>query len=314
MKTHQNKKNEIEAIWKCCFPNETDGFIRLWFDRVYKDEQTLIINENGRIISSLQIIPYEMNYFGERISVAYVCGVSTLPEARGKGWMTQLMQKALKFMNDRGFAITALIPSSETLFTYYQRFGYQTVFYYSVETHYFRDNAQLSTQYQVTTSDRITETVVYPYYNRKQIEQPCAVTHTVYDLETIRLDCSVDNGNCWIAHIGEHPAGIAFAVPRANETVFFKEIRSDNNAVKDILIQTILGYYNARCAHVRTPSVPESSVPYGMVRILDEKRMRDIYHLHMQLVGSKMYTDVEINTQTLLNHIRQAGHMNLMLD
>ena len=51
-----------------------------------------------------------------------------------------------------------------------------------------------------------------------------------------------------------------------------------------------------------------------MVRILDEKRMRDIYHLHMQLVGSKMYTDVEINTQTLLNHIRQAGHMNLMLD
>lgn len=61
------------------------GIYQLYFDRVYKDENAMTIEKDGKIVSALQIVPYTMTYLGTEISVAYISGVCTAPEERGQG-------------------------------------------------------------------------------------------------------------------------------------------------------------------------------------------------------------------------------------
>ena len=107
-------KQQIIDLWRLSF-NDTEEFIRLYFDRVYKEENTLVIEKDGQVVSALQMLPYTMTYYGTEISVAYISGACTLPSMRGKGLMKQLMQKAFDEMKYRSVAVAALIPADPWL-------------------------------------------------------------------------------------------------------------------------------------------------------------------------------------------------------
>ncbi|MFR8355938.1 MAG: GNAT family N-acetyltransferase [Parabacteroides sp.] len=49
-----------------------------------KEENTLVIEKDGQVVSALQMLPYTMTYYGTEISVAYISGACTLPSMRGK--------------------------------------------------------------------------------------------------------------------------------------------------------------------------------------------------------------------------------------
>jgi GNAT superfamily N-acetyltransferase len=309
-------KQQIIDLWKTSF-GDSDAFVKLWFDRIYKSEQTLVIEKRGRIVSALQIIPREMIYFGERIPAAYVCGVCTLPAERGKGCMTQLMHEAQRVMLERRFALATLVPSDEWLFGYYGRFGYATAFDLSVETHRPGSQTSPAATCRIAPSGPVTENdAVHRLYDLVQSARSCAVLHRANDLELARLDCLTDGGDCWVAHIDGLPAGIAFTVPDADGTVFIKEITCDDPSSRNALIRFVMEYYRAHTARVRIPPEPASSVPYGMARVLDAERMYDIYLRHNPppAVGNPLHAHIAACTQTLLAYDRRAGYMNLMLD
>lgn len=127
-------KQQIIDLWRLSF-NDTEEFIRLYFDRVYKEENTLVIEKDGQVVSALQMLPYTMTYYGTEISVAYISGACTLPSMRGKGLMKQLMQKAFDEMKYRSVAVAALIPADPWLFDYYRELGYTETFDYSEDTY-----------------------------------------------------------------------------------------------------------------------------------------------------------------------------------
>ena len=108
-----DKKQQIVNLWRTCF-GDSEAFISLYFDRVYKDENAMTIEKDGKIVSALQIVPYTMTYLGTEISVAYISGVCTAPEERGQGLMRQLLQETFEEMERREVAISALIPSTIT--------------------------------------------------------------------------------------------------------------------------------------------------------------------------------------------------------
>ena len=79
-----DKKQQIVNLWRTCF-GDSEAFISLYFDRVYKDENAMTIEKDGKIVSALQIVPHTMTYLGTEISVGYISGACTTPEERGKG-------------------------------------------------------------------------------------------------------------------------------------------------------------------------------------------------------------------------------------
>ena len=117
-----DKKQQIVNLWRTCF-GDSEAFISLYFDRVYKDENAMTIEKDGKIVSALQIVPYTMTYLGTEISVGYISGACTTPEERGQGLMRQLLQETFEEMERREIAISALIPADPWLFDYYREQG-----------------------------------------------------------------------------------------------------------------------------------------------------------------------------------------------
>ena len=48
-------------LWRRCF-EDTDEFIRFYFERKYSDANSLIYEKNGKALSALQMLPYPMRW------------------------------------------------------------------------------------------------------------------------------------------------------------------------------------------------------------------------------------------------------------
>ncbi|MDR3269320.1 MAG: GNAT family N-acetyltransferase [Tannerella sp.] len=264
-------KQQVIDLWKTSF-EDTDDFIRLYFERVYREEHTLTLRENGRMISALQMLPYEITYRGATVPAAYICGVCTLPSERGKGRMNRLMLQAMDVMRDRNYALTVLIPASDRLFDYYERFGYTKAFDYSLETHHLSAMPPAPSSCRVMPHRDVPPDTLYAYFDRKQRERVCAVLHTAYDWDTILLDCLADGGDVWVALRRDgQPEGLALAVPTGKDTVYIKEILYEQADIKDTLIRHILTHFHRQTAQVRIPPTLSGARSCGMAHSLDRQ-------------------------------------------
>lgn len=113
--------NQIKYIWKYCF-NDSDSFMNYYFEDKYKKENTLVVEEDNKLVSSLQLNQYNIVLNNKVYAVSYVVGVSTLPEGRGMGYMKILMKRALEDMYERGQLVSILMPIDYRLYRYY---GYE---------------------------------------------------------------------------------------------------------------------------------------------------------------------------------------------
>jgi predicted acetyltransferase len=291
-------KPEIVALWQDVF-QDSDEFAGLFFSRVYKPENTLVIKKDNSIIAALQMIPYEINTINGILSSAYVCGVCTHPSERGKGVMKTLMTEAMEVMRQRGYSVSTLIPAEPWLFDFYKKFGYSYPVDYGVETSYSgKQSVQaINADHSVIretgsqpdyTFIECTTDKYFPYFDRKQHERPCAVIHKADDFETVIRDLAYDGGNAWAVLRENNPVGIAFAKPEPEGKIIIKEMLYDSTPVKEALIRYLHRRYNARTVEIRTPlSAEENANPprqsYGLACILDN-RIADISGLYMTLM------------------------------
>ncbi len=119
-------KEHIKEIWHYCF-GDKDPFLSWYFDVKYKENNTLIVYEDEKPVSSLQILPYKLYFQGQEIDISYIVGVDTLPEARGKGYVKGLLKESIKVMNDRGHIISILLPFK---YEFYTKYGWETCYYH----------------------------------------------------------------------------------------------------------------------------------------------------------------------------------------
>lgn len=118
---HKDDLQEIKNMWEYCF-GDTEMFMNYYFDNKYKCENTLVVEDNNRIISSLQLNQYKIKINNNIYDASYVVGVSTLPEARGVGAMKDLMIATLNQLYNKKQVVSILMPIDYRL---YRKFGYE---------------------------------------------------------------------------------------------------------------------------------------------------------------------------------------------
>ncbi|HFL3587397.1 TPA: enhanced intracellular survival protein Eis [Clostridioides difficile] len=124
MEIRYAKEEEIEnikEIWSYCF-NDTESFMKYYFNDKYKSENTVVALDEGKIISSLQLNQYKLLLNSKVYNTSYVVGVSTLPEGRGAGYMNKVMKFTLNELYKKGQLVSILMPIDYRL---YRRFGYE---------------------------------------------------------------------------------------------------------------------------------------------------------------------------------------------
>lgn len=113
--------DDVKEIWSYCF-GDTEKFMDYYFSKRYFKEHNVVVEQDGNIISSLQLGQYTINLNSNNYDTSYVVGVSTLPEARGKGFMRSMMNFTLEELYKRGEKVSILMPIDYRI---YRRYGYE---------------------------------------------------------------------------------------------------------------------------------------------------------------------------------------------
>ncbi|MEA5003446.1 MAG: GNAT family N-acetyltransferase, partial [Christensenella sp.] len=125
-----SREQEAKRIWNVCF-DDTDTFITQYFESFVQYEKTLGYYENDKILADLFMLPFCGKLQGKRYDADFLAGCATLPEARKRGLMRELVRAAMLDMRKRGQAVTYLHPF---LHSFYRQFGYETIAYIRRET------------------------------------------------------------------------------------------------------------------------------------------------------------------------------------
>ncbi|MDR2891688.1 MAG: GNAT family N-acetyltransferase [Deltaproteobacteria bacterium] len=133
----------LRRIWKICF-GDSDTYLEYLFNRLIRPENLLAhIDRRGRPDAMLCMQKATLEIPGnasakqpERLHLpcSYIYGVATLPEHRGRGISSALLQTALQRQEQEGAAASVLVPSSPKLAEFYAKRGYENFFFCNMST------------------------------------------------------------------------------------------------------------------------------------------------------------------------------------
>ena len=113
---------EMREMWHEIFGDELHEIDSFLVN--HSDATPLIHKECGEVVSMLYVVPLQM--WEKR--VAYIYAVATKPEYRGRGFATQLLNKALQYIDKSGhYDVAALIPSSIESKRLYEKCGFRDI-------------------------------------------------------------------------------------------------------------------------------------------------------------------------------------------
>lgn len=113
-------KEQVVSVWNYCFEDGED-FVKYYFENVYDENNTIIIEENDEVLSALQLNKYTIDLRDNKYDVSYVVGVSSKPEVRGLGYMKHLMSYTLEELYKNGEIVSLLMAIDYRL---YKRYGF----------------------------------------------------------------------------------------------------------------------------------------------------------------------------------------------
>ena len=86
-------------------------------------ENTRVWRVNGQVVSSLMVVDTVCRLGKGTARLAGIAGVVTKLQERQRGYAGQLLTETIPALEEQGFALTALFPTS---YSYYQKFGWET--------------------------------------------------------------------------------------------------------------------------------------------------------------------------------------------
>ena len=109
----------LRQLWKLAFGDE-DSFIDLFFEKGFAPERCRSLTIEGQTAAALYWFDAECQ--GQRI--AYLYGVATHPDYRGRGLCRKLMTDTHNHLLSLGYSGVLLVPQKESLREMYRNMGY----------------------------------------------------------------------------------------------------------------------------------------------------------------------------------------------
>ena len=268
-------KWKVAELWQDVF-QVSNEYIDLFFNRIYKPENTFVIKRDPFIISALHVIPFEIKYYKKTVPGAYIYGAGTHPFERGQGHMRTLLKDTLIELKKRGYYVAFLIPAEPSLIDYYQSFGFIRRIWCSYETHDY--SLLLKKQLESKQAYTFEPCTIkhFPYFDRKQHKPRYNIIHQAFDYETIIQELELDGGGAFAALENGQTVGMAFVKKTAKDAVFIKSILSDNDQIRNALYRHAFKLFNVYHIKIQISEYPYEDFPttFGLVRVLVKQILR----------------------------------------
>ncbi|MCM1110972.1 MAG: GNAT family N-acetyltransferase [Clostridium sp.] len=274
-----SKKEEIKRLWRETF-GDTRDYVEMYFDRVYRDDDamTVTVGEGNerRLVSSLLLQPYRMTFGSatpDGVGVSYIAGAATLRQARGKGYMSMLINDALRRSFVRGDMLCALIPAEDWLTGFYSRFGFRTVFYSDCMLYTALHEFEVGGEW-VSFDDHFDPRIYDCFCRFESESREWTVCHDRRDFLNILDDMAMDRGA--FAAVGPAgsalPTAMAWCVPDSDghSVTVTKVMGSDETSRRAALRELRRSFPGLPFKVLMTPAEHTSRflIPRGMGRVV----------------------------------------------
>lgn len=261
-----DRKTKIKAIFDSAFPS--DPTWNTWFfDKVYRDEEALLLDSNGKPVSCLFLQQYEFNFHGEKVEMGYIAGAATDRAQRQHGYMTDLLKLTLEQAYNRGDVFLSLIPASRRLYFFYDKLDFATVFYVDIERY-----TSLHTFPYVEGYKEVEP--IYEDFKRLEAERSASVIHSERDFGNILEDIAHDRGICTaVANPDGKVTAMAFAT-ETDEEIHVKELISTDENASEMALGIIRRYLSDKPMVVYCPPTGRKAMmrARGMMRIVNAEK------------------------------------------
>lgn len=110
------EKKRSRSLWEQAFPEDSKAFDDYYFEEKLKDNRILVKEEDGQIVSMVQLNPYQVRVGKREYSIDYIVGVATDKDRRHRGHMRDLLAHMMREMRKERVPFTFLMPASEAIY------------------------------------------------------------------------------------------------------------------------------------------------------------------------------------------------------
>ena len=122
---NDNEKGRSEALYRAAFPEDKDAFVDYYYSYVTKNNEILVLEEDGEICSMLHLNPYRLSVSGTEVDAYYYVAVATKEACRHQGMMRKLLHQSLNDICKKGHPFTYLMPANRAI---YEPFDFRIVY------------------------------------------------------------------------------------------------------------------------------------------------------------------------------------------
>lgn len=106
----EKDKKDFYRLWKVCF-HDSDAFCRWLFENRFYPDYSVCLETGKEVASCMQAVPYTLWLRGKAIPAAMLCGVSTHPEHRKKGYMGKIFSFEMNLLRGKGAIVAPHTPA-----------------------------------------------------------------------------------------------------------------------------------------------------------------------------------------------------------
>lgn len=230
-----NEHGRTRTLWEKVFAEDSREFLDYYYFIKTGDNQIYVIEEDGGVRSMLQLNPYLLQVEDRQFPCNYIIAVATEENYRKRGYMGELLRKAMQDMYARKEPFTFLMPAAEAIYTPYDfRFVYAQNQCESMGT----DSAA---ELELTDAGMRDAADMAAFFNQYFAEkyQVCAVRDETY-YQTMIFEQQSENGGVKLIKEGQDIKGMfAYAseenVVEIREPLYLDEYEAQfQKAVRDL--------------------------------------------------------------------------------
>lgn len=255
--------NEILDIWNDSFKDE-EKFTRWFFSHIYSCTDTIVNEQDMKIISCLQRLPFIIKGIGK---ASYIYGACTLPEQRGNGYMKELLQWSEKLDRKQGNSASFLIPASESLYDYYRQYGFDKVFYINEKEYHLTDNKCPYFFCEAKKTDAIKMKKLYDETLSGKNRISRTEDFFIHQIDLFRYT----GGNVFLILDEERVMGYAFY--SGGEKPYIQELVAKDEKCCELLCNEVMKHYKSQSINAVT--LDDNIKPLGLIKLYDEEYKAD---------------------------------------
>lgn len=231
-------KDKIARIYTSIAPAKASS-IKWFMENAFDEEEASVLTKGGNVASLLLMKKYLLQYSGKEAPCSLIYGAVTVPQMRGKGYMSELMTMTLTRSYEQGDVFTAVIPEEDRLYFYYDRFQYSTTVYVDCERYTSIHPFACDTSY-------VPVSPTYDILAALERERPTTVLHTPrqYDLGIRELTLKGGQIVAAAASDTHKPAAIAIGLPSQDgKELTVKTILATDPQAADCVLAQLRRYF-----------------------------------------------------------------------